>query len=307
MILFRDEIRKDIPDYLLASQQFRDFLNKREPKLVRLLTRRQGNPSDVITYADLRDAVENGDLSEETMQKLRDEYAKWVTTRLLPAWDDAIKASQETMRKKHYQDWYYDPFETASDEWMQKRSAALVVDISEQQRNALRAVIRRAVLIEHQTADSLAQVIRPMVGLYPQQMTANMNYYLSVLKKLQEANPNASIEDMEAKARHMAQMYAEKQHRYRAQMIARTELSKAYNNGELISVQQAVKDGMMLPTTKKKWVTARDDRVCKYCEALDKVTINLTDEFQGRKQSVQCPPMHPHCRCVLIYVEEQNE
>lgn len=27
MILFNDEIKKDIPDYMLASKQFRDFLN----------------------------------------------------------------------------------------------------------------------------------------------------------------------------------------------------------------------------------------------------------------------------------------
>lgn len=64
------------------------------------------------------------------------------------------------------------------------------------------------------------------------------------------------------------------------------------------------KDGMLKPTTKKKWVSARDDRVCSYCEAIDDVAINMDDEFQGYKKSVPCPPMHPHCRCVLIYVEE---
>lgn len=304
MILFNDEIKKDIPDYMLASKQFRDFLNQKEPKLIRLLASRRGDPSDVITYADLRDAIETGELSEDTMQMLRDEYSKWITRKLLPAWEAAINEAQKELKEKRYKEWAYNPFETAAHDWMQERSAELVVDITEQQRSALRAVVQRAVLITHSSPDALAQVIRPMVGLYPQQMTANLNYYQNALEKLQESNPYASLESMERKARHMAQMYAEKQHRYRAQMIARTELSFAYNHGEWIASKQAVKDGMLKPTTKKKWVSARDDRVCSYCEAMDDITINMDDEFQGYKKSVPCPPMHPHCRCVLIYVEE---
>lgn len=304
MILFNDEIKKDIPDYMLASKQFRDFLNQKESKLIRLLASRRGDPSDVITYADLREAIESGELSEDTMQTLRNEYSKWITRKLWPAWEAAINESQKELKEKRYKNFTYNPFETAAHEWMQERAAELVVDITEQQISALRAVVQRAVLITHSSPDALAQVIRPMVGLYPQQMTANLNYYQNALEKLQEGNPYASLESMEKKTRHMAQMYAEKQHRYRAQMIARTELSFAYNHGEWIATKQAVKDGMLKPTTKKKWVSARDDRVCSYCEAIDGVTINMDDEFQGYKKSVPCPPMHPHCRCVLVYLEE---
>jgi SPP1 gp7 family putative phage head morphogenesis protein len=76
----------------------------------------------------------------------------------------------------------------------------------------------------------------------------------------------------------------------RAKMIATTEVTKAFSEGNQASWKASeVVDG-------KKWMTAQDDLVCPICGPLSEVEADLNGDFEGEYDG---PPAHPNCRCWL--------
>ena len=163
----------------------------------------------------------------------------------------------------------------------------------------MRAAIRQATELcnNGMNVDDLSRVIRPMVGLTDRQTRANLNYYQKLLD-------NGVTEK---KAQEMAIKYGAKQHRYRSQMIARTELAFSYNQGQFLAVKQAQEQNLM-GKCKKVWVTADTERTCPYCNSLDGKEIEMDEDFDiqtNLKGSLikRCPPAHPHCMCAINYIE----
>ena len=145
----------------------------------------------------------------------------------------------------------------------------------------------------------LARLVRPMIGLTKPQTIVNANY----VKKLQKKNlPPKKIADLAAK-------HAARQHRYRAQMIARTELAFAFNQGTLEWARQAQAEDH-LGKAVKVWHTVRDrgekedHRCCDVCFNLHGTEVPLDEPFpfQTRLSDPDvrlAPPAHPHCRCAI--------
>lgn len=80
------------------------------------------------------------------------------------------------------------------------------------------------------SVDDLAVMIRPTIGLNARQAEANLRYHNAVKTRYMELNGKPghgsySQARIERIARESAIKYAAKQHRYRAQMIARYELA----------------------------------------------------------------------------------
>lgn len=103
--------------------------------------------------------------------------------------------------------------------------------------------------------------------------------------------------------------YSQRQMRYRAQMIAETEMAMAYNYGYHESVRQAIRAGEMGEVI-KMWSTARNERTCPRCAALNGKKIGFEDTFDfGAGVKIlypganQTPPAHPQCRCAVLYEE----
>lgn len=84
----------------------------------------------------------------------------------------------------------------------------------------------------------------------------------------------------------------------RLEMIARTEILRASNNGTM-AIYQANTDVL----NGWQFITAQDDRVCPECAPLDGRVYALDD-------TANQPPLHPNCRCdstpVLINSEIEN-
>ena len=77
----------------------------------------------------------------------------------------------------------------------------------------------------------------------------------------------------------------------RAMMIARTETNMADNNITLKTFEEA-------GIKKKKWLTAKDDRVEQHCidnEQQGAIDINAKFRHGGI-----APPAHPNCRCTIV-------
>ena len=83
----------------------------------------------------------------------------------------------------------------------------------------------------------------------------------------------------------------------RAEMIARTEIVRAYHQAKI----QEYKDwGVEGVTVIAEWSTAGDDRVCSVCASYDGQRFTLEEiEFKI--------PVHPLCRCTIIPVEIKKE
>jgi hypothetical protein len=304
MILFQDEIKKTPPNYNAAMRRLRIFLNRQEPRLATFLYHTWNNQQDAITYRELRQAILNGGLSEATIEEWRQDYTRMVNVNIKPMWLQAINEAAKQLEDK-YPEYLYDPHGENTRRWTATRSAELIRDLTDNQRDAINGVIQYAANVEVYSVDQLAQIIRPMVGLYQQQAMANYRYLNAVRNGLIEAHPRITRESALKQAQEAALKYAARQNRYRANMIARTELAFAYNHGELGAVKQAISERKM-GRTEKASLTAGDDRVCWICRAMNLQYIPIDDMFiLPTGKEVEAPPFHPHCRDVVIYREAE--
>jgi len=85
---------------------------------------------------------------------------------------------------------------------------------------------------------------------------------------------------------------------FRAEIIARTELVRAYNQGNLENIKMA-------GIEKKQWVTGHDERTCPICKPMDGQVRKVGEPFvgklpNGKEVRVMAPPIHCQCRCVTI-------
>lgn len=100
----------------------------------------------------------------------------------------------------------------------------------------------------------------------------------------------------------------------RADVIARSESILSSNYG----LQEGYKQGGV---EVKEWYATEDERECEYCSALHNETKDITDdflaqgdvvkgtdggEFTADYRSIDVPPLHANCRCVLIPVVDNQ-
>ena len=99
---------------------------------------------------------------------------------------------------------------------------------------------------------------------------------------------------------------------WRADMIARTETSRAMNEASNMTYIQS---GVV---KQKEWLVTEDDRTCPECLAMDGAIVDLEDTFTDasapaqseeeqqaanevtESDGINCPPLHPNCRCCLV-------
>ena len=308
--------RGPAPKTIAAAQEtlkrLRSFLDREEPELVYFLVNLRGAQGKAITYKELRRAILAGVIDENLLEEWRQDYVKFVKEHLEPKWIEAMEDAAEEIRRRH-PEWFFDPMGDGVKSWTEKRSADFVTSVTESQIEGLRAVVRRAAVLENMSVDLLAWAIRPMVGLYHQQSVANLKYFESLL-----ANGVSN-----RKALEMSTRYAARMHRYRGYLIARTELAFAYNQGSYEGTKQAQEAGYM-GVVIKRWCTADDERVCSVCGSLEGKVIDIDEDFyydlkdldghvigrrrinhklMGEPQTGLVPPAHPSCRCTVMYEE----
>lgn len=276
----------------------RSFLDTNEPGLVRILVNTWRSQGNAITYKELREAILAGDIDSSILEDWMQDYSRFVVKHLQPVWEKAIITAANVIQQK-YPVWHFDPMGDGVRKWTAAHSAEFVTNVTTTQIEGLRAVVRRAAVLEDLTVDGLARAIRPMVGLTQQQSVANLKYYETLI------NNGMS----EKKALDKSIRYAARQHRYRGYNIARTELAFAYNQGSYEGTKQAQAAGL-LGETVKVWCTADDERVCKICGGLEGKQIAMDEDFDfktklaGRNPTIRrVPPAHPSCRCAVMYTE----
>lgn len=188
-------------------------------------------------------------------------------------------------------------------DYVNNRTGTLITNIESDTRSLIQNAVARH-FDDAMTPRRVADMIKPSIGLYPQQVTALENYKSFLL---QQGEKPGRINEL-------AEKYEDRLLDYRSMMIARTETKMALNEGQMTVWNQAADQGLIdRQTVKKQWVL--DGNPCEVCQAVldedDGGAIPLNDmfslDFGGKTGEVQVlgPPSHPNCMCSLelIYPE----
>lgn len=162
--------------------------------------------------------------------------------------------------------------------WARIQSAALITEINEATREAIRLMIARG-LRDGIPPKRLATLILQRIGLRVDQVAA--------LEKFVESGATTA----------QISRYATKLLRTRANLIARTETANAANQGQRELWIQAAEDGYLSPLQKRKWIGTPDGR-----ERDEHVFINgqirgLYEPFKKSDGTDIEPGSEPNCRC----------
>ena len=250
-----------------------------------------GAQAQVITQDDLLVASANGTISPDLLKRWRLAYASFVNNSLAAIWRQAAVESRQGVldglaiidvvpRSTR--------FTAALDRWIDVRSASMIDSLAKSQERAVRNLLRYHIRNDPLSTANLSKVLRPVVSLSPRQELAVRRRRNLLIRR------GVSGTDLDAQVG----AYAEYQQRLRATLIARTELTAAYNNAGLDSVQDTIDQGLIKPTAEKEWLTAEDERVCAICAPLDGQVVPIKEQFDG---GFDVPPAHPQCRCTAIY------
>lgn len=290
-------------------QRLQTFLDDSCDQTAEFLCRFWKDQQNAITYKELRQAVVAGAISTETLRLWQQDYSVLVANRFRNVWEDAMKAgvvSQSILEGKGF------VFNTQTPgvmSWIRNRGAALVTSCTEEQKDAISALLSKK-MIEGHTVDELSRMIRPCIGLTEGQAKANARYYDSIVANLKKEHPRMKQESIKKKAQDAAAKYAERQHRQRAMTIAQTESAFAYNRGADEGIRQAQEQGF-LGQMMKRWSTSGDDAVCSICQGLEGMELSMDEEFEFKGRQLFAgqnlmPPAHPRCACAIEYIEVEG-
>jgi SPP1 gp7 family putative phage head morphogenesis protein len=165
-------------------------------------------------------------------------------------------------------------------------TARMVREVTQKTRRAIQETIARAIR-EGIPPKVAAKTIAPLVGLTNRQAQAVLNARARLMVK------GLSGDRLIAQTTR----YAQRLLRLRAETIARTEIIRASNDGQLALWRRARANGFLDSTARKRWITAQDERLCELCRPLQGVEVPLDQAFPG---GVQAPPRHPRCRCAVV-------
>lgn len=207
----------------------------------------------------------------------------------------------------------YSPTDEKIRNWINTRAGELITNSTNEQVEAIRHILMES-KANQMSVEETARLIRPTIGLTRPQAASNLKYYNSVKESLRKEHPRMKEESIEKKAREAAEKYAQKQIRYRAQLIAETELAFAYNYGHHEAIREGMASGK-LPLMREIWSTANNGHVCESCQDLEGMEVGFDEEFSVEVHSKRnpervlrtlkttVPPLHPRCHCALLYVE----
>lgn len=167
----------------------------------------------------------------------------------------------------------FDPMTTAAMSWAEDHTAELVTLITDETVDAIKAFVKDA-LDRGESMQRVARELRSLVGLTEPHMLAVSN---RMAELIDEGLPTTRIESL-------VERYSNKLHRYRANMIARTESGFALEEGVVEGYDQ-------MGVKKLRWIA--DEDACDYCKEQDGNVYSI-DEAHGLH------PAHPQCECTWV-------
>jgi hypothetical protein len=180
------------------------------------------------------DSIIRGGLSGETMGEIEESYQDYVDNELSATWLTLAAIGGANIERGIMRKWPQTPGTIvepslpgpAADEWIRTRAFNLVVEITDSQRIAAQNIVQRG-LAEGLNEREVARRLQEVVGLTNREAQAVENFRSKLIAD--GVNPRIVERRVATKARRL--------HRVRARRIARTEMTWAYNMGQLDAVK----------------------------------------------------------------------
>lgn len=261
---------------------------------------------NALTYQEIRQAVIDGAISQETVRLWMQDYSILVATRLRGLWVDAVIAGSAGQPILDGIAFEFNMQTHGILSWLSERGSEFVTASTQEQKDAIAALMTKKMKDGH-TVDELSRLIRPCIGLTEGDAKAAARLYDSIVANLKKEHPRMKPESIRRKALDAASKYAERKHRQRALTIAQTESAFAYNRGADEGIRQAQSQNF-IGTVRKRWNTSGDDAVCKTCASLEGTEIEMDADFNMKGRTLfaghhMLPPAHPRCACAVEYIE----
>ncbi len=219
-------------------------------------------------------------------------------------------------------------------QFIKTRTASLVVEISENSRNSIRAITRQ-VIDSGLKPKAAARSIRNVVGLTSRQAQAVTNFRLKIEQgrlsdltdaqrrdiapRLGRGRSRIKLNDPKVRAQFqaaldrqdidgMADKMSKRMIKQRSEMIARTESLNAVNAGHLSVWQQAADDGIVdRANAMKRWIID-PTTACEICMPQQGQTVPIDEQFSTPVGPVDVPTqVHPQCNCMMELLLEREQ
>ena len=155
-------------------KKLEDYLRDNEGDPIKILCGFSKDHQDAITYQELREAVIAGALTAEVFREWSSDYSLLVQNKLRYVWERAASAgsiSQPII--SGLSGFSFNLSEQGILNWMQSHGAEFVTVATQEQKDAIAALLARSVQEKH-SVDELAKFIRPCIGLTEPQAKANL-------------------------------------------------------------------------------------------------------------------------------------
>lgn len=270
--------------------ELHSYIGSKKRRIARSFRELSRNMQSLITPDSMRKVIQLGGLQGE----MRDGWTKMISgfvgDRVMPEHHNAIATASENIRKRFRASMKQETpsvMESAGI-WVNEQGGTLIVNLTGAQMGNAQAVIHAQVIWGVTSPYQLAQMMKPMVGLTEREALACTKVYQGLISE--------GVSQREAVGQ--LERYANLLHRRRADRIARTELSNAYNFGQMNSVRGAIDEGLLTGEMEKNWIAggANPCDICLENEAAG--YIALDEAFPSGNDH---PTTHPNDECSVGY------
>ncbi len=227
--------------------------------------------------------VKNGQVPVDATSQWQNDFAEWYLDRALFWQNIFVRSVRRIQERKQTAQQFYDA------------EIAARAEVIGLQLAAVNAAVIDEVLIQHATGSvtRLNFALRQSIGLRPDQFSAFTNQAAIIDKKF-SAERARILKD---------RLYNQKLN-FRAQLIARTEISTAVNTAQVSDIEARISRGDLPGDMEKKWSTIGDDVVSELCQINeDEGWLALQTQFPSGHER---PPRFPGCRCGLQFRSAQE-
>jgi hypothetical protein len=270
----------------------RRYISAKKRSVIEPVTSLWNKQRELVTTDTAKHALQLGSVPSEWSDIWDKMITEFVRDDLVPEWIKGISSAGEGIAKRvnriQRKQFDFNPAMQSVRTWVDSQGGTLIANLTTAQFNAVHTLLQNQIAQGMTSPYVLAQRVRPIVGLTEKEAA----YVTKVMTALiEEGVPVNAVNNQ-------IERLANTLHKNRALRIARTELSDAYNFGQMDSLRQAVIEGWLPGTPEKSWM-AGGANPCEVCEENEGVgAIPLEDVFPSGDEH---PTAHPSCECSLGY------
>jgi hypothetical protein len=221
--------------------------------------------------------IQYGGIPSDVLTEWQNQFTEWFVLRQdlwRKIWDKSIKRMSRKLT-----------IEEAFIDFIEIRSAAIGLELAAVNAKTIDTVLRLRAI---GSVKNLTKGLKQAIGLNPIQFGA-------FVKQAAKIDKIYSKE----KAQLLKDRLYQKKLNYRAQLIARTEISNAVNQSQIADIKSRIVEGDLPEQMEKRWSAIGDERTSDGClENEAEGWIPIDDVFPSGDTE---PPRFPGCRCGLQF------